>query len=93
MTTEIVLMPVTPERYAVRLGDVVIVDSSRDPEHAAARALLARGITGRMTTLDASGNPRMHFDIETAAGHSVTEGDRGLQLQRWKADPRWSLAA
>ena len=91
--TEVVLIPTVPGRYDVRLGDEIIVKSSRDPEHDAARALLARGIVGRMTTLDVDGNVRMHFVIEKAAGQTVAENDRGLGLQRWKPFPVHAVEA
>ena len=53
--TVVVLSPARPGRYDVRLCEEVIVRGSRDPEHDAARALLARGITGPMTTMRANG--------------------------------------
>jgi hypothetical protein len=74
--------------YDVAFAGEVIVKSSRDPEHDAARALLARGITGRMETLGSDGKVRMHLTIEKAAELTVTEAnDRGLELRRWKASP------
>jgi uncharacterized Rossmann fold enzyme len=91
--TEVVIIPVSPERYEARLGDEVLVKSHRDPEHAAARALLERGITGRMTTTGLDGKPRMHFDIETAAQWSITEDDRGLHRTRWKPFSRTDVEA
>jgi hypothetical protein len=63
-------------RYDVLLGDKVIVSRSRDPEHDAARALLARGVSGRFRTMDfATGKPRMIVDIAKAARLSVIERD------------------
>jgi hypothetical protein len=85
--TEIVINPVslghTGQRWEARLGDEVIVKSSRDPEHDAARVLLARGITGRMTTVGADGVPRMSFVIEKTAPFSLREVDRGMSIARW----------
>src|SRR6188768_2081610 len=48
--------PARPGRYDVRLYEEVIVRGSRDPEHDAARVLLARGITGPMVTTRANGS-------------------------------------
>jgi hypothetical protein len=52
-----------------------LVERSRDPECDAARALLAKGITGTLTMLDGkTGKPRTIIDIEKAAGHCAKEG-------------------
>jgi hypothetical protein len=85
--TEIVLAETVPGRYEVRLGDEVLVQSSRDPEHDAARVLLARGISGRMTTLKVDGTPRMHFDIARAAGLEAVEGANGPRIRPWRGAP------
>jgi hypothetical protein len=90
---EVILVETTPGRYSASLGDEVIVKNHRDPEHAAARVLLARGITGRMTTVGVDGKPRMHFDIEKAAPWTVREDDVGMQLVRWKPFPRGHVEA
>ena len=48
---------------------------SRDPECDVARALLARGITGKLTMVDANtGKQRTIIDIERAAKLTVKEG-------------------
>ena len=45
-----------------------IITGSRDPEHDLARALLSRGITGRVTMHDGNtGKPRTLINIEKAA--------------------------
>jgi hypothetical protein len=68
----------TGYRYDVLLGDEVIVSRSRDPEHDAARVLRARGLRGRLRTIDfTKGRHRMTLDIEKAAGLRVVERDRG----------------
>lgn len=71
--------------YDVTLDGEVIVSRSHDPEYDAARALLARGLTGRFETIDSkTGKPRMRFDIEKAAGLCVVEEDgRRPRLRRW----------
>jgi hypothetical protein len=62
-------------RYSVICRGELIVDRSRDPECDAARALLARGITGKLTLLDGkTGKPRIIVDIEKCAGLTVKEG-------------------
>jgi hypothetical protein len=89
--TVVVLSPARPGRYDVQLGEEVIVRGSRDPEHDAARALLARGITGPMTTTRANGMVCMRFaSIEKTAGLTVVErSSGGLTIERWRpfADP------
>ena len=55
-------------RYSVLFEGRLLVDRSRDPECDAARALVAKGITGKLTMLDGkSGRPRTIIDIEKAA--------------------------
>jgi hypothetical protein len=62
-------------RYSVLFEGELLVDRSRDPECAAARALLAKGITGTLTMLDGkTGIPRTIIDIEKAARLCVEEG-------------------
>ena len=62
-------------RYSVIYRGELIVDRSRDPECDAARALLARGITGKLTLLDGkTGKPRIIIDIEKCAGLTVKDG-------------------
>ena len=61
-------------RYSVICRGELIVDRSRDPECDAARALLARGYTGKLTLLDGkTGKPRIIIDIEKAAKLTVEE--------------------
>jgi hypothetical protein len=70
-------------RYSVICRGELIVDRSRDPECDAARALLARGITGKLTMLDGkTGIPRTIVDIEKAAKVRVSEESRdGLRFR------------
>jgi hypothetical protein len=61
-------------RYSVLLDGQLLVDRSRDPECDAARALLAKGITGKLTMLDGkTGKPRTIIDIEKAARLTAEE--------------------
>lgn len=74
-------------RYGVIWNGERIVTDSADPEHDACRALLARGITGRMETRT-DGKTRMLFDIEYGAGRMTTESDKGgLHTGKYRAPP------
>lgn len=65
----------------------IIVRSSRDPEHAAVRALLARGIYGPVQ-FETGGRARSSFrSIEAAAKWSVTDDDSGLHRRIYKPRP------
>ena len=61
--------------YSVIYDGKLLVDRSRDPECDAARALRAKGITGKLTMLDGkTGIPRTIIDIEKAARLTTKEG-------------------
>src|SRR6476619_5279703 len=63
------------EVYSVMFRGQLLVERSSDPECDAARALLAKGITGKLTMLDGkTGRPRTVIDIERAALLCVKEG-------------------
>ena len=84
--TDVLLRPLAcgrrGQKYAVLWHGEVIVYASYDPEHDAARVLLARGITGTMRTVDEAGAVRMLLDIEKAAKLTVIEEDsRGLRVR------------
>ena len=58
----------TGARYRVTYLGATLVESARDPEFEACRALLARGITGTLVTYSPGGSvPRMRVDIEKGA--------------------------
>jgi hypothetical protein len=59
--------------YSVIFGGEVIVSRSADPECDAARALLAKGIVGKLKLIDAEGKPRTIINIEKAAQLSTEE--------------------
>ena len=61
-------------RYSVIFRGELLVDRSRDPECDAARALVAKGIAGRLTMLDGKSKHRIVIDIERAAQLCVKEG-------------------
>jgi hypothetical protein len=69
-------------------GEIVVV-GSRNLECDLARVLLAKGITGKVTMLDAStGVPRTTVDIERAAKVTVEENSRfGPRFVKWKPYP------
>lgn len=74
--------------YDVVVDGETIVRRSHAPEHDACRALLAKGITGRLTLMDMSGTPRSSLDIEKAAPWTVIEDDkRGLLVVRYREWP------
>jgi hypothetical protein len=76
-------------RYCVEFEGDLIVQGSRDPEHDLARALLSRGLTGKVTLLDAnSGKPRTVIDIAKAAELCVSEESRdGLRIRKYRGSP------
>jgi hypothetical protein len=64
----------------------VLVESSRNPEFDACRALVALGITGKLEVRRPGRvSADMHLDIERGAGLTIREtDDRGLRLVLWK---------
>jgi hypothetical protein len=71
-------VPKVGYRYSVIFLGKLLVERSRDPECDAARALLAKGFTGKLTLLDGkTGKPRSIIDIEKAAVLRTEEGPRG----------------
>ena len=72
--------------YSVVFAGKLLVERSRDPECDAARALLAMGITGKLTMLDGkTGVPRTIVNIEKAAKLMVSEESRGgLRFRRYR---------
>ena len=77
-------------RYSVIFRAECIVSRSRDPETDATRALLAKGVTGRITLLDGkTGKPRTVIDIERAAKLCTVERSRdGLRFDKVEQTPR-----
>jgi hypothetical protein len=71
-------------RYSVEFDGEMIVVGSRDPETDIARALLARGITGKLAMLDANtGRQRSTIDIELAAKWRFEDGKRSLRRRKY----------
>ena len=80
----------TGARYRVTYQGEVLIASTRDPEHDAARKLLRRGITGMLETWR-HGVPyaAMRLDIEDAAKWTITEGPcTPLHRVRWRSYPK-----
>jgi hypothetical protein len=75
--------------YEVRLGDELLV-VSRDPEHSACRALLAKGITGKARFMR-DGKPSLIMDIEKAAQYRVQDkGRHGPRFVKYKQANQFS---
>ena len=71
--------------YSVIFDGKLIVDRSREPECDAARALLARGITGKLTMLDGkTGKPRTTIDIKKAAWLTVEETGNSPRFRKYR---------
>ena len=80
MTTHSVIIEPTSlgvrgQYYRVRFRDEILVQYSRVPEFDACRALLARGITGRLSTYMGNEYPHLILDIEKAAKWTIREDE------------------
>ncbi len=74
------------DRWRVAHDGIVIVKSSREPEHDAARALSALGLTGTIETRHIGSTVvSMRLDILKAASRTVIENERtGPTFGRWQ---------
>jgi hypothetical protein len=74
------------QRYCAINDGVTLIESSRTPEFDAARALLAKGITGQLEVWhNGAAFYAMRVDIAKAAGLTVEESDRiGPRFARWR---------
>jgi hypothetical protein len=72
--------------YLVRYAGGVLIESSRNPEFDACRALLAKGITGRLEVWRPDGRfPAMRIDIVKGAGLTVEDSDCvGPRFALWR---------
>ena len=85
-------VPTVGYRYSVIFRGKLLVERSRDPECEAARALVAKGMTGKFTMLDGkTGKPRTIIDIELAARLCVKEGP--LRFAPYESRPDRSYTA
>jgi hypothetical protein len=86
----ILIKPITlgdrGQRYRVTYLDSIIVESTRNPEFDACRALLVLGVTGRLEIFRIDRSvPDAILDIERGAKLTTEEGDRQtLRIVRWK---------
>lgn len=71
------------QRYRVVWEGGTLVARARDPEHEAARALQALGISGLMQTF-VRGTASMVLDIARVAKCMVVENSRGLRVMPWR---------
>jgi hypothetical protein len=78
------------QRYRVYFQDAVLIEVTWNPEFEACRALVARGVTGRLDVWRA-GKTHPHMivpDIEEAARWTVVENAReGPVIKRWEPFP------
>ncbi len=72
--------------WHVLVDGETIVRSARDPEHQACRALLALGVTGKVTFRHADGMAGMTMDIAAGAGLSVNDstGDGHPRVRKFR---------
>ena len=78
-------VPKVGYRWSVVFGGKLLVERSRDPECDAARALLAKGFSGKFTLLDGkTGKRRVIIDIEKAARLTTEEGPRGPRFVKYR---------
>jgi hypothetical protein len=69
--------------YSVICDGKLLVERSRDPECDAARALVAQGITGKLSLCDGkTGKPRTMIDVEKAAKLTVEEAAGAPRFRR-----------
>jgi hypothetical protein len=78
-------VPMVGYRYSVIFRGKLLVERSRDPECDAARALIAKGITGKLAMLDGkTGKPRTVIDIEKAARLTAEEGPSAPRFRQFR---------
>src|SRR5262245_32400281 len=93
MTTRIYLEPASlgerGQRYRVIHNSVTLIESSRNPEFDACRALLARGITGLLESWHKDASfAAMYLDIEKGARLTVQESEHiGPRFVAWSPPP------
>ena len=79
--------------WSVLYEGELLVSRSTTPEFDAARALLAKGVTGKLTLLDGkTGRPRLTLDIEKCAKLTVRDDRRrGPCFVKWTPMPSDAL--
>src|SRR5690242_3243117 len=87
---DVVIMPTglgdRGQQYRVTYLGSVLVESSRNPEFDACRALQVRGITGKLAVWrQGAAAPCMTLDIERGAGLTISDTDKGgPRLAPWR---------
>jgi len=72
------------QRYRVLYQGEALIESARNPEHDACRALLARGITGTLEVWHrGASHAGSRIDIACGAKWTVRETEHGLILAPW----------
>jgi hypothetical protein len=62
------------QRYRVWYDGSILIEDTHNPEYEACRALLRKGVTGRLETFRSDkSDPCMILDIEMAAGLTISE--------------------
>ena len=90
MITHITIEPVSigqrGQRYRVTHAERVLIESTREPLFDACRALLARGLTGRLEMWrQGKAHPDMSTDIERGAALTVAEiAESGPEFRPWR---------
>lgn len=82
----------TGQRYRVWLGDEVLIESSREPLCESARAMVERGVTGRLQ-MRRRGSTRIDMQglIAVLATLTVSEGRaHGPRFVKWS--PHWAAS-
>jgi hypothetical protein len=74
------------QQYSVTYLGNLLIESTRNPEFDACRALFAQGVTGKLAVWRGeAAAPCMTLDIERGAGLTVSETDKdGLRLVPWR---------
>jgi len=86
---EIILHPLGRDRWRVEFESETLIEACDDPAYDACRALLARGITGRLQTrLAGQEYGSLRLDIEHGAKLRAQEGAAsGPRLVKWRPYP------
>ena len=80
----------THARYRVTYLGKTLIESTRDPELDACRALLAKGISGVLVTYSPEGSvPRMRIDIEKGSQRMTIDNTAdGPRIGRYRRHPK-----
>src|SRR5262249_45938591 len=75
------------QRYRVTYAGETLIESTRNPEYDACRALLAKGVTGRLEVWRVGTTfPASSIDIERGARWTILETEReSPRIVRWRS--------